>query len=156
MRLILQRVSRGAVVIDGAEQRSTGPGLVVLVGICPDDTRQICQKMADKMAGLRIFADEAGNLNLSLQDVQGDCMVISNFTLYANCRKGRRPSFTDAAPPQQAQALYEAFVDAVKGLVKGKVVTGEFGAHMEVELVNDGPVTILLDSDAVLSAPRNP
>ena len=121
-------------------------GFMLLVGITQDDTLETIQKVAKKCAGLRIFEDEEGKMNLSLEDVQGDILSISQFTLYADCKKGRRPSFVKAAKGEQANALYEAFNEELRtyGI---HVETGEFGADMKVELLNDGPVTILLDSD---------
>jgi len=150
MRLVLQRVKQASVTIDGAETRAIGAGLAVLVGICPADTENICEYMADKMARLRIFDDADDNMNLSLLDVAGECLIISNFTLYAQCRKGRRPSFVEAAPPAQASRLFDCFVEKVRALKPKKLQTGEFGAHMEIDMTCDGPVTILLDSDQLV------
>jgi len=146
MRFVLQRVSRGAVVIDGGETRSIGPGLVVLAGVCAGDDERVCAFMADKLACLRIFGDRDGNLNRSLLDVGGECLLISNFTLYASCKKGRRPSFIDAAPPALARQIYNQLTQAVSDAVAGRLQTGEFGAHMDIDMLCDGPVTILLDS----------
>ena len=150
MRLVLQRVTRAAVTINGEERREIGPGLMVLAGICPADNEEICAYMADKLARLRIFGDEDSNMNLSLLDVGGACLLISNFTLYAQCKKGRRPSFIEAAPPDRAQALYENLVEQVELLGVRELKTGRFGAHMEIDMVCDGPVTILLDSDRLM------
>lgn len=153
MKIILQRVSSASVRINGGECREIGPGLVLLVGIRPEDDEKISTFMAEKTANLRIFEDENEAMNRSLLDVGGGAMVISNFTLYANSRKGRRPSFVGAAPPAHAEPLYRHFIEAVKAAGVGEVATGEFGAHMEVTLTNDGPVTIVLDSDEIM--PQN-
>ena len=145
MRAVIQRVSRARVRVEGAVCGEIGAGLLVLLGIGQGDTPKEADYLLDKMVNLRIFEDGEGKMNLSLLEVRGELMVISQFTLYADCRKGRRPSFTDAAPPGEARKLYDYFVDAARtrGL---KVATGIFQALMEVELVNLGPVTILLDS----------
>ncbi|NWF54540.1 MAG: D-tyrosyl-tRNA(Tyr) deacylase [Syntrophaceae bacterium] len=145
MRAVIQRVSRARVRVNGHVTGETGPGVLVLLGVGQGDTPKEADYLLEKIINLRIFEDPEGKMNLSLLDAGGDLMVISQFTLYADCRKGRRPSFTDAAPPGEAQKLYEYFVDAArqKGM---KVATGVFQAVMEVELVNSGPVTILLDS----------
>lgn len=150
MRLILQRVTSAAVSVNGAEPRKTGRGLMVLAGICAGDNEKIAGQMAEKAANLRIFDDENGDLNLSLLDIGGECLIVSNFTLYANCRKGRRPSFIDAAPPAQSKPLYEYLVGAFEKAGVRRVVDGEFGADMQVEIHNDGPVTIILDSSEAL------
>lgn len=150
MRLILQRVARAAVTIDGQERRETGPGLLILVGFTQSDTEAVCDFMANKAVTLRIFEDEDENMNLSLLDTGGACLIVSNFTLYANSRKGRRPSFVHAAPPVLSRPLYEYFVAAMRQKHIPQVVTGEFGAYMQVELVNDGPVTVILDSDEIM------
>lgn len=149
MRLILQRVSRAAVSVNNGEAIATGPGLMILAGICPGDTESIAEQMAVKAVNLRIFDDENGLMNRSLLDCKGDCLVVSNFTLYANSRKGRRPSFTGAAPPSQAKPLYEYFLKALRRAGAERVQDGEFGAMMRVEIHNEGPVTIILDSDEV-------
>lgn len=149
MRLVLQRVSRAAVIIKGTDRRETGPGLMILVGFTSGDTLAVCDRLAKKAVELRIFEDEAGAMNRSLPEVGGQCLIVSQFTLYANSRKGRRPSFVGAASPAEAVPLYEHFIEAVRK--QGVVVkTGEFGAEMKVELINDGPVTILLDSDEIM------
>jgi D-tyrosyl-tRNA(Tyr) deacylase len=145
MRAVLQRVSRAAVVIDGETVGAIERGLLVLLGISPADTPAEAQWLAEKTAGLRIFNDEAGKMNLSIADVGGAVLVVSQFTLYGDCRKGRRPSFLGAAPPEIAVPLYEAFVNALRALGL-PVATGRFGAMMQVELVNDGPVTLILDT----------
>ncbi|KRT63763.1 MAG: dtd, D-tyrosyl-tRNA(Tyr) deacylase, D-tyrosyl-tRNA(Tyr) deacylase [Chloroflexi bacterium CSP1-4] len=147
MRLLLQRVGRAAVLVDGATVGEIGPGLVVFVGVGHDDGPATADAFADKVADLRIFRDADGKTNRSLIDVGGEALVISQFTLYADTRKGRRPSFLDAAPPDLGTALYERFADALAG--RGvRVARGVFGAEMIVELANDGPMTIWLDSAA--------
>jgi D-tyrosyl-tRNA(Tyr) deacylase len=145
MRIVLQRVTRARVVVDQEEVGAIGPGLLVLLGIARDDTAERATWLADKVAGLRIFNDADGKMNRSLLDVGGAVLVVSQFTLYGDCRKGRRPSFIDAAPPEIAIPLYEKFVEAMRA--QGiKTATGRFGAMMQVELVNDGPVTLVLDN----------
>jgi D-tyrosyl-tRNA(Tyr) deacylase len=147
MRLLLQRVGRAAVLVDGATVGEIGPGLVVFVGVGHDDRPDTADAFAGKVADLRIFRDEDGKTNRSLIDVGGEALVISQFTLYADTRKGRRPSFLDAASPDLGTALYERFADALAG--RGvRVARGVFGAEMVVELANDGPMTIWLDSAA--------
>ena len=148
MRAVIQRVSRARVRVAGATSGDIGPGLLVLLGVGRGDTPGEADSLLDKIVNLRIFEDGEGKMNLSLREVGGELMVISQFTLYADCRKGRRPSFTDAAPPAEAQNLYDDFVAAARARAF-KVATGVFQAHMEVELVNSGPVTILLDSSKV-------
>jgi len=145
MRAVVQRVSRAQVSVDGELCSQIGKGMLVLLGVAADDTPAEAEKLAQKIAGLRIFEDAQQKMNLSLSDVGGQMLVVSQFTLLGDCRKGRRPSFTDAAGPELAETLYEVFVKAVaaQGV---PVATGRFRAHMEVELVNDGPVTLLLDS----------
>jgi D-tyrosyl-tRNA(Tyr) deacylase len=145
MRAVVQRVTRARVVIDGQTVGEIGTGLLVLLGVTHDDTAETAAWLADKIVGLRIFNDPEGKMNLAVGDVGGGVLVVSQFTLYGDCRKGRRPSFIDAARPEVAVPLYEAFVNAVKALGV-PVATGRFGAMMQVELVNDGPVTLILDS----------
>ena len=145
MRAVLQRVSRASVVIDGETVGSLGRGLLVLLGVAPADTAAEAQWLAEKVAGLRIFNDEAGKMNRDVAEVGGALLVVSQFTLHGDCRKGRRPSFIGAAPPEIAIPLYEAFINALRGLGL-PVQTGRFGAMMQVELVNDGPVTLILDT----------
>ena len=144
MRVVLQRVSSASVSIEGRVVGSIGRGFLVLVGFTAADGDDHVEWMADKLAGLRLFPDDEGKMNLSLADVDGAVLVVSQFTLYADARKGRRPSFVDAAPREQAVPLYESLVGALgaRGL---PVETGEFGALMAVELVNDGPVTLILE-----------
>ena len=145
MRLVIQRVSEAAVTVDGLVVGSIRTGLVILVGISRIDTPADADYLADKTLGLRVFSDDAGKMNLNVSDAGGSLLVISQFTLYGSCRKGRRPSFDDAAPPEPAQALYNYFVDQLRrGPVP--VATGVFQASMQVHLVNQGPVTILIDT----------
>lgn len=148
MRVILQRVTQASVCIEQKETRSIGSGFMLLVGFHSEDTEEIVKTICDKIVHLRIFTDEQDKMNHSLLDVQGDLLVVSNFTLYANCRKGRRPSFVQAARPEQAIPLYEYCLQELSshGLV---VKSGEFGADMLVDIKNDGPVTIILDSDEI-------
>ena len=145
MRAVVQRVSRAQVTIDGEVVGRIGPGLVVLLGVTHADTAEQGRWLAEKVVGLRIFNDADGKMNRSLDEVGGAMLIISQFTLYGDCRKGRRPSFVDAAPPDIAIPLYEGFINAVKALGV-PVATGRFGADMQVELVNDGPVTLIVDS----------
>ena len=144
MRVVLQRVSRAAVRIDGQTVGEIGRGFVVLVGFAPADTEPALAWMADKIVGLRLFADADGKMNLPLGEVGGALLVVSQFTLYGDASKGRRPSFVDAAPPAQAEALYDRFVVLLRER-QLPVETGRFGAMMDVELVNDGPVTLVLE-----------
>ena len=145
MRLIIQRVSRASVTVDGNVTGAIEKGFLVLLGIGPEDTEAIAEKMMDKMLRLRIFSDDQDKINLSLRDVDGQLLLVSQFTLYADCRKGNRPSFTNAARPETAIPLYEAFIARCResGL---PVETGEFGADMKVDLLNDGPVTLWMDT----------
>jgi D-tyrosyl-tRNA(Tyr) deacylase len=145
MRVVLQRVSHATVKVNGVEIARIGKGILALVGIARDDTQRDLEWTARKIVELRIFDDHEGKLNLSLQDIGGEILVVSQFTLYGDCRKGRRPSYSDAAPPAEAERLYEEFLSVGRGLVPG-VRSGRFQAMMDVELVNAGPVTLLLDS----------
>lgn len=149
MKAVLQRVSRASVTIDGQIVGQIGRGLLVLLGVEQGDTESDARQLADKSVQLRIFDDAAGKMNLSLVDIGGAMLVVSQFTLLGDCRKGRRPSFVAAAPPEIAERLYETFVAAV-GVQGIPVATGRFRATMQVELVNDGPVTMLLNSRAGL------
>jgi len=144
MRVVLQRVNKGRVVIDGQTRAGIGKGLVILLGIGPGDGDEQTNYLVEKTANLRIFEDEEGKMNRSLLDVGGEAIVVSQFTLYADTRKGRRPSFTDAAPPEFASPLVERFAERLKA-VGVPTLTGEFGAHMLVEISNDGPVTIWME-----------
>lgn len=148
MRAVLQRVSQARVAVGDRTVGKIGPGFVVLLGVAPADTDAEARKMAERVAHLRVFADDAGKMNRSLLDTGGGALVVSQFTLYGDARKGRRPSFVGAAQGPEAERLYDAFVDALRALGV-PCETGEFGAMMQVSLVNDGPVTILLDSEKV-------
>lgn len=146
MRAVVQRVSQAQVAIEGSTVGSIGRGHLILLGVGHADTKAEAQRLWSKIRDLRIFDDEDGKTNLALADVSGEVLVVSQFTLYANCRRGRRPSFTEAAAPAQAAELYEHFVELVRGDV-AHVATGRFGADMQVSLVNDGPFTIVLDTN---------
>jgi D-tyrosyl-tRNA(Tyr) deacylase len=146
MRAVVQRVSRARVTIEGTVTGEIASGLVILFGVGRSDTSAVAVNMAEKIANLRIFGDDAGKMNRSLLDVKGSALVVSQFTLYGDARGQRRPSFVAAAPPEQAKNLYEQFSNALRGLGV-TVATGVFQAMMSVELINEGPVTILLDSD---------
>jgi len=147
MKVVLQRSKAASVTVDGETVGAIRSGLVLLVGVTHGDTEADARKLADKVAGLRIFEDDAGKMNLSVRDKGGEILSVSQFTLYGDCRSGRRPSFTEAARPELAEPLYERFNACLReaGLT---VATGRFGAMMEVALVNDGPVTLILDSKA--------
>ena len=145
MRVVLQRVRRGRVSVEGRVVGDIGAGLVLLVGVAPGDTDETARQMADKIAHLRIFEDDAGKMNRCVLEQQGACLVISQFTLYADTRKGRRPSFTDAAGPEHARPLVARLVELLHG-AGIPTQTGEFGAHMLVEIDNDGPVTIVMEA----------
>jgi D-aminoacyl-tRNA deacylase len=148
MRAVVQRVSGASVEVEGRRVGEIGPGLLVLLGVAKTDTRRDADYMADKLTGLRIFADEAGKMNRSVFEIGGSLLVVSQFTLYGDVRRGRRPGFERAADPQQARVLYEYFVEAARG--KGvSVQTGIFQALMSVQLVNEGPVTIIVDSETI-------
>ena len=146
MKFVIQRVEKAAVHVDGQCVGNIGKGFLVLIGVSDTDTEAVADKMIRKMTGLRIFEDENGKTNLSLADVGGSLLLVSQFTLYANCRKGNRPSFIEAGSPEKAEALYEYMIRECKKSVPD-VQTGSFGAEMEVSLINDGPFTILLDSE---------
>jgi D-aminoacyl-tRNA deacylase len=145
MRAVLQRVSRASVSIEGNEKAAIDNGLLVLLAAGQEDTEKDVAWMADKIIGLRVFEDQQGKMNLSVKDVRGEMIAVSQFTLYGDCRKGRRPSFVRAMEPKRAALLCEMFTKHVKQ-AGVPCCTGEFGAHMEVSLVNDGPVTLLVDS----------
>jgi D-tyrosyl-tRNA(Tyr) deacylase len=146
MRVVLQRVSKAAITINGQKGPELGKGLVVLLGIEAADSLEDVAWLVKKIVNLRIFNDLSGTMNLSVNDVQGDVLVVSQFTLHAQTKKGNRPSYIKAAQPEIAIPLYEAFVSEMQQCVLGNVATGQFGAHMEVSLINDGPVTIIIDS----------
>ena len=146
MRAVIQRVTRASVIVEGRVAGEIGAGLLVLLGVSRTDNPETAAYLAEKIVNLRIFSDEAGKMNLSLLDVGGSALLVSQFTLYGDTRGGRRPSYIQAAPPEQASLLYEEFVRSIRSLGV-PVHTGVFQAHMQVELVNDGPVTILLDSE---------
>lgn len=146
MRFVIQRVSESEVKVDGEVLGKIGKGFMVLIGVCDTDTKEIADKMVKKMTGLRIFEDEQGKTNLSLDAVGGGLLLISQFTLYANCKKGNRPSFIEAGEPGMAEEMYEYIIAKCKEQVS-VVERGQFGADMKVSLVNDGPFTIILDSD---------
>ena len=152
MRFVVQRVSSASCDVDGQTVGSIKTGFMVLIGISNDDTTEIADKMIKKLIGLRIFEDANGKTNLSLYDVDGELLLISQFTLYADCRKGNRPSFINAGKPDMAKELYGYIIDVCKGQVS-VVEQGIFGADMKISLLNDGPFTIILDSDEICSAP---
>ena len=153
MRAVLTRVKSACVVIDGELVGKIGKGFLILLGVGPNDTEKECRYLAEKALGLRIFEDENGKMNLGLEAVGGQVLVVSQFTLYGNCRKGRRPSFTDAAPPALGEELYEQFLKECEALGYPPQ-HGIFGADMQVESVNDGPVTLILDTDQLMDTPR--
>ena len=153
MRAVLTRVKSASVTIDGETVGKIGPGFLILLGVGPEDTEKECRLLAEKALGLRIFEDENGKMNLGLDQIGGQVLVVSQFTLYGNCRKGRRPSFTDAANPELGNTLYEKFLDICAELGYPPQ-HGEFGADMQVESVNDGPVTLILDTDQLMTEPR--
>lgn len=146
MRAIIQRVSHANVVVEGRTIGQIGPGILILLGITHEDTDQDIDWLVKKIPNLRIFNDSEGKMNLSLSDAGGDILVISQFTLYADAKKGNRPSYIRSAPPSFSIPMYEKFIASLRAAFSGKVETGEFGADMKVSLLNDGPVTILLDS----------
>lgn len=148
MRFVIQRVKRAGVTIDGTVTAQIGGGYLVLVGVSGEDTREIADKMVKKMLNLRIFPDENGKTNRSLSDVQGELLVVSQFTLYADCKKGNRPSFTRAGAPEMAEEMYEYILSVCREQVPS-TQAGRFGADMKVELLNDGPFTIWLDSQEI-------
>ena len=149
MRAVVTRVKRASVTIDGRVNGAIGQGFLILLGVGPDDTPETCRKLAQKTLGLRVFCDENGKMNLNLETVGGQVLVVSQFTLYADCKKGYRPSFTGAAAPDAAIPLYEQFLQECRD--RGfEPQHGEFGADMQVESINDGPVTIWLDTDTLM------
>ena len=153
MRAVLTRVKSASVTIDGQQVGSIGKGFLILLGVGPEDDAAHCKYLAEKCLGLRVFEDENGKMNLGLSDVDGQVLVVSQFTLYGNCRKGRRPSFTEAAPPDLGNRLYEQFLKECEALGYPPQ-HGQFGADMQVASVNDGPVTLILDTDQLMDTPR--
>lgn len=150
MRALIQRVSYASVTVEGELISKTGPGLLILLGVAPEDTEKEADFLAEKCVNLRIFQDDAGKMNRSLLDVKGDALVVSQFTLYADCKKGRRPAFVGAAGAEHADRLYEYFKAQMEQKEIGAVGHGVFGADMKVELLNDGPVTIWLDTEEIM------
>lgn len=153
MRAVLTRVSSASVTIDNQVVGQIGKGFLILLGIGPEDTEAQCRYLAEKALSLRVFEDDQGKMNLGLEQVGGQVLVVSQFTLYGNCRKGRRPSFTEAAPPQLGNELYEKFLSICAELGYPPQ-HGQFGADMKVASVNDGPVTLILDTDQLMDTPR--
>ena len=153
MRAVLTRVNAASVTIDGEVVGKIGKGFLILLGVGPNDTEKECRALAEKALGLRIFEDENGKMNLGLDAVKGEVLVVSQFTLYGNCRKGRRPSFTEAAGPELGNALYEKFL-AICEELGYPPQHGQFGEDMQVASINDGPVTLILDTDQLLGEPR--
>ena len=154
MRAVLTRVKSASVAIDGQVVGSIGRGFLILLGVGPEDTQKHCRYLAEKALSLRVFEDENGKMNRGLEDVGGQVLVVSQFTLYGNCRKGRRPSFTGAAGPELGNRLYEQFL-ADCAQLGYEPQHGVFGADMQVESVNDGPVTLILDTDQLMDTPRH-
>ena len=153
MRAVLTRVKSASVTIDGEVTGKIGQGFLILLGVGPEDTEKECRYLAEKALSLRIFEDENGKMNRGLEDVSGQVLVVSQFTLYGNCRKGRRPSFTEAAGPELGNALYEKFLEICAELGYPPQ-HGRFGADMKVESINDGPVTLIMDTDQLMGTPR--
>ena len=153
MRAVLTRVTSASVTIDGNTVGSIGKGFLILLGVGPNDTEKECRFLAEKALGLRVFEDENGKMNLGLDAVQGEVLVVSQFTLFGNCRKGRRPSFAEAAGPELGERLYEQFLKDCEAL-GFPPQHGRFGADMKVESINDGPVTLILDTDQLMNEPR--
>ena len=153
MRAILTRVKSASVTIDGKVNGAIGPGFLILLGVGPEDTEKECRCLAEKALSLRIFEDENGKMNLGLDAIGGQVLVVSQFTLYGNCRKGRRPSFVGAAGPELGNAMFEKFLSICEELGYPPQ-HGEFGADMKVESINDGPVTLILDTEQLMNEPR--
>ena len=153
MRAVLTRVKSASVTIENQVVGKIGQGFLILLGVGPEDDDAACRYLAEKALGLRIFEDEAGKMNLGLSDIGGEVLVVSQFTLYGNCRKGRRPSFTEAADPETGNRLYEQFLTECARL-GFEPQHGQFGADMQVESVNDGPVTLILDTQQLMNEPR--
>lgn len=145
MKAVIQRVKNADVVVDGNTVGEIKEGFLIFLGAGNEDTEKDCEKLADKISKLRIFSDENDKINLSINDINGDILVISQFTLYADCRKGNRPSFINAGSPQRAEELYEYFIKTISSKINGKVEHGIFGADMKVSLLNDGPFTVVLN-----------
>ena len=147
MRLLIQRVKRASVIINNNinDRRSINQGMCVFIGVTHGDNESNADWLADKMTGLRIFEDPEGKINLSLKEINGEVLLVSQFSLYASCVKGRRPGFSEAADPDEAERIYNYFVERVKSMGINKVSCGEFGADMEVEIINDGPLTFIID-----------
>lgn len=148
MRIVIQRVAKAKVEVDEKITGNIGKGLLILLGVGKEDDKRIADRYIDKILKLRIFADDMGKTNLSINDVQGEVLVVSQFTLYADCRKGNRPDFINAGPAGKAEELYQYFLQEIRNRI-GKVESGVFGAEMKVSLVNDGPFTIILDEDLI-------
>lgn len=146
MRIVIQRVQKARITINQEITKDMEQGLVVLLGIEKEDKQEDIEWLCGKIARLRIFGDENGKMNLSVQDVEGEIMVVSQFTLHASTKKGNRPSWIKAADPDIAEPMYEDFISMLQPFIRKKILTGEFGAHMDIELINDGPVTIYIDS----------
>lgn len=151
MKFLIQRVKEASVEIDAEIYSKINKGYLVLVGITDSDTEEIADKMIQKMIGLRIFEDENGKTNLSIKDVGGDMLIVSQFTLYADCKKGNRPSFIKAGKPEFANDMYQYILDKTSQLYEKKIYSGQFGADMKVSLINDGPFTVMLDSAEIIS-----
>lgn len=147
MKAVVQRVLRSTLSIDGKEYSKINKGFLVLLGVTHEDTENDANVLAEKISKLRIFCDENDKMNLSIIDIDGEIQIVSQFTLYADCHKGNRPSFTNAALPEKANVLYEKFVECMRSIGIKKVVTGQFGADMKIDFVNDGPVTIILECE---------
>ncbi len=145
MKAVIQRVKNASVEVEGSITGQIGCGLLIFLGVSDEDSERECDKLADKISRLRIFSDENDKINLSVDDVNGDVLVVSQFTLYADCRKGNRPSFIRAGKPEHAEKLYEYFSDAMASRIKGRVENGIFGADMKVSLLNDGPFTVIIE-----------
>ncbi len=153
MKVIFQRVAHASVTADGVRTGSIEKGMLLLVGVGPQDSETDAALLAKKVVGLRVFEDENGRMNRSVEDIGGAVLAVSNFTLYGDCRRGRRPDFTGAGAPDKAKALYEVFLSELEALLPDRVQSGVFGADMTIDMLADGPVTLLLDSDT-LKAPR--
>ncbi|MDO5125533.1 MAG: D-aminoacyl-tRNA deacylase [Ruminococcus sp.] len=147
MKAVIQRVTQASVTVDNNITGQIGHGFLILLGAGSGDTEADCEKLAEKISKLRIFSDENDKINLSVNDINGDILVVSQFTLYADCRKGNRPSFINACPPAKAEELYEYFMKCLQGKINGKIEHGVFGADMKVSLLNDGPFTVVLNCE---------